>query len=326
MIFALGCDETVKDKYAVKGFVNSNIVNVAVTRAKYRFYMIGDLKVWRSNKYVNEAKSIIDILSIENIAEIESWEESEEKNKALLNQAAQLPGASSFVSQISENEDEELEYDIDSDGFVSSIDEAGFLNSELSTEQYQLFGFSSKEEFDSLSTDVKKNLQMGMKLYFLLQPVYEISPDLDASCCGILFCKAMELHLRNNFVIGLKTRFPNYNIKNSVNKMIPLKSAQNQDFMIGTIQFILRNKANELGNYMMLKGETNHTILWWNSFNSKLKVFATKRNKCCHPQLFKWKDMKQLLNYEFNVDDPSEQRIPKIGGVFYESENGKKLD
>lgn len=33
--------------------------------------MIGDLKVWRSNEYVNEAKSIIDILSIKNIAEIE---------------------------------------------------------------------------------------------------------------------------------------------------------------------------------------------------------------------------------------------------------------
>ena len=60
VIFVLGCDESQKDRYAVKGFVNSNIVNVAATRAKYRFYIVGDLKVWKRNEYVNEAKNIID--------------------------------------------------------------------------------------------------------------------------------------------------------------------------------------------------------------------------------------------------------------------------
>ena len=50
-----------KDRYAVKGFVNSNIVNVAATRAKYRLYMIGNINAWEKNEYVNEAKSIIDM-------------------------------------------------------------------------------------------------------------------------------------------------------------------------------------------------------------------------------------------------------------------------
>lgn len=54
---------------AVKGFVNSNIVNVAATRAKYRFYMVGDQKVWGKNEYVNEAKSIMDRLLIEDAEE-----------------------------------------------------------------------------------------------------------------------------------------------------------------------------------------------------------------------------------------------------------------
>ena len=71
VIFVLGCDESQKDRYAVKGFVNSNIVNVAVTRAKYRIYIIGDLKVWERNVYINEAKSIIDAFSTENTTEIE---------------------------------------------------------------------------------------------------------------------------------------------------------------------------------------------------------------------------------------------------------------
>ena len=69
VIFVLGCDESQKNRYAVKGFVNSNIVNVAATRAKYRFYMVGDQKVWGKNEYVNEAKSIMDRLLIEDAEE-----------------------------------------------------------------------------------------------------------------------------------------------------------------------------------------------------------------------------------------------------------------
>lgn len=63
VIFALGCDETLKDRYAVKGFVNSNIVNVAATRAKYRLYIVGDFAVWKMNENIKEAKSIIDLFS-----------------------------------------------------------------------------------------------------------------------------------------------------------------------------------------------------------------------------------------------------------------------
>ena len=43
VIFLLGCDS--KSMGAVN-WVNNNIVNVAATRAKFRFYMIGDKSVW----------------------------------------------------------------------------------------------------------------------------------------------------------------------------------------------------------------------------------------------------------------------------------------
>lgn len=45
VIFLLGCDE--KAAGAVR-FVNSNILNVAATRAKYRFYIVGSKNVWNS--------------------------------------------------------------------------------------------------------------------------------------------------------------------------------------------------------------------------------------------------------------------------------------
>ena len=43
VVFLLGCDTK---STGAANWVNKNIVNVAVTRAKYRFYIIGDEKVW----------------------------------------------------------------------------------------------------------------------------------------------------------------------------------------------------------------------------------------------------------------------------------------
>ncbi len=49
---------------------------------------------------------------------------------------------------------------------------------------------------EKLSARVRDNLLLGMKLYFLLEPVYRVNPRFDASCCAILFCKAMELRMK----------------------------------------------------------------------------------------------------------------------------------
>lgn len=320
VIFVLGCDESQKDRYAVTGFVNSNIVNVAVTRAKYRLYVVADFRVWKNNEYVKKAKMIMDTLPIQNIVEIEKWNDGEDKKIAFVEQAKQLPNATSFICGF-----EEDEYEVEAESFVSSIDQADFLNIDLSDEQYQMFGFSSKEDFQLLPEDIQKNIQMGIKLYFLLKPVYELAPDLDASCCGILFCKGMELNLRENFVEGLKIRFPDYNIRNIAGQNIPLQNAQDKDFMIGTVRYILQRKMNEIGTYLVQNGYDSYSQLWWKSFNDKLNQFANKRNKCCHPQRFTWDDMKELLEYQFAEDSYECQREPKIGGVFYESKVGKIL-
>ncbi len=54
VIYMLGCDH--KSLSAAK-WVNSNNVNVAVTRAKYRVYFIGDKAIWKDNEYVRTAYS-----------------------------------------------------------------------------------------------------------------------------------------------------------------------------------------------------------------------------------------------------------------------------
>ncbi|MDR0223064.1 MAG: hypothetical protein LBI38_05990 [Oscillospiraceae bacterium] len=52
VIFLLGCDE--KASGAVM-WVKPNILNVAVTRAKYRFYVIGDYNVWKKSEIFQTA-------------------------------------------------------------------------------------------------------------------------------------------------------------------------------------------------------------------------------------------------------------------------------
>lgn len=56
-IFLLGCDENAL--FAVR-WVNTNIVNVAVTRAKYRLYVIGDYTVWQYSDLFQKVKEILD--------------------------------------------------------------------------------------------------------------------------------------------------------------------------------------------------------------------------------------------------------------------------
>lgn len=328
VIFLLGCDMSQREKYAVTSFVNSNLVNVAVTRAKYRLYVIGDARVWQRNRYVSAVKTSMDTLALQTIAEIAVQDiQTEKRQKLLLEQSEKLPGAASFTFQSGTEPEGAPRIEIDSDTFITCLNCAGFLKQELSPEQVRQFGFSSREKFNNLPEAIRKNLTMGMKLYYLLEPVYQVANHLDASCCGILFCKAIELQIRNNFAKGLKQQLPEFTIRsNTKQELVPLKEASDADLMLGTIQHILKGNVPELAEHMKLIGEDDYSENWWKSFNGKLKEFTYKRNQCCHPQLFQWKDLKKLLAYGFEMDTDRSKRDPKIGGVFYESTVGKKME
>lgn len=53
VIFLLGCDERKEAEGAIK-WVNENIVNVAVTRARYRLYVVGDDVAWGKSEIFNQ--------------------------------------------------------------------------------------------------------------------------------------------------------------------------------------------------------------------------------------------------------------------------------
>jgi len=56
VFFVLGC--SIKTKGAVN-WVNSNVVNVAVTRAKFRIYIVGDRELWSGNRNFEIAQELL---------------------------------------------------------------------------------------------------------------------------------------------------------------------------------------------------------------------------------------------------------------------------
>lgn len=324
VIFLLGCDTGTGASGAVR-WVNSNIVNVAVTRAKYRLYVIGDIRAWEMNPFIRETKAIMDTFALKAIDDLQKSNISEaEKETGYRNAAKQIPSANAFPVEERLGEDGNSEYSVDTDGFISNLDKVGFLKKSFSEEQLQEFGFKNRDEIEKLPENIKRNIVFGMKLYYLLKPVYQLDNSLDSSCCAILFCKALELQLQANFSDGLKSRFPEYTIRVS-HGSVKLKDVKPHDLMIGTVQYILRENTAKIAHLMQIKGEDSLNLNWWNTFNKQLKSCADKRNKCCHAQWFQWNDMLDLVYYEFSQVESNVQRSSPIGGVFFESAVGKLL-
>lgn len=75
VIFLLGCDQS---SAGAANWVNKNIVNVAATRAKFRFYVIGDKDVWTCKPVKIARETIAEELSADDLFEMLSPKESEE--------------------------------------------------------------------------------------------------------------------------------------------------------------------------------------------------------------------------------------------------------
>lgn len=336
VIFLLGCDAGKEAAGAVR-WVNSNIVNVAVTRAKYRLYVIGDSKAWEPNRFVCEMKAVMDTYALKEIAALQKtgreedvWQKDgrlEEKRLNAIKEAVrQIPSVHSFPIKEQAEEAGTEEYQVDTEGFLNNLAREDFLNDSFREEQLLEFGLKSPKDLESLPLEIKRNLIFGMKLYYLLRPLFEWNMDLDASCCGILFCKALELQLQSNFYEGLKKQFPEHLLRTS-GKAILLKDAEKKHLMLGTISYLLKKYGSEIADCMQSKGEPQFHADWWKAFREKLNVCVKKRNQCCHGEWFQWNDMLELIEAEFQPQQKECQAsdLCRLGGVFFESTAGKKL-
>ncbi|MDE7332828.1 MAG: hypothetical protein K2O16_11470 [Lachnospiraceae bacterium] len=326
VIFLLGCDTSKEAQGAVK-WVNENIVNVAATRAKFRLYVIGDADAWKESVCVNMAKEIMDTFAIKEIKAILEQDMPEKLRQEALRKASRgLPPATAFSTLVIEDENGVIDYSIDTAGFIRGLDET-FLKTELSAEQLEKFGFKDRMDLDRFSASVKENILLGMKLFFLLEPVYQADNRLDASCCAILFCKAAELQMKDCFGDSLKGIFQEQQVRGfgKGRGRVPLKDARKEELTLGAFCRILGNNKEELARRMETGGKNAYDKSWWESFEDKLKDCTDRRNQCCHSGLFSWAEQSFLLFDMFKEDTERQKRNRRIGGIMFESEIGKKL-
>lgn len=315
VIFLLGCDGSSQAAGAVR-WVNSNIVNVAATRAKFRLYIVGDAAVWSSNENVNTAKNIMDTYAIREIHSILADDGLDEaaRAKALSAAARDLPPVTAFPMEEAQSEGESADYSVDTQGLISGLEAYDFMKTPFTQEQLDKFGFTDREKWSGMSMRVKKNLEFGMRLYYFLQPVYEVCKGFDASCCAILFCKALEMQMKERLKEGIGMALPDCEIRGKGRK-VRIRDARPDEMTLGTFRHVISQNSAELGRRMAAGNAPAFDENWWEAFAAKLASCTEKRNQCCHDGLFEWKDLSRLLADMFRK---SEQE-PRIGGLVFES-------
>lgn len=324
VIFLLGCDTSPEARGAIR-WVNNNIVNVAATRAKFRLYVIGDEKAWQESACVKKAKTILDTFAIRKIKEIlEEQLPEEEQAKALISASASLPSITSFQVNAVEDEEGSIDFSVDTSSLLQGLD-PGFMSEELTKEQLGKFGFKSMADLKELPTEVQDNLLLGMKLFYLLSPVYKVYSQLDASCCAILFCKALELRMKECFEESLKAVFPEEKIRGQGKGRgsVELQNVKSNELTLGAFQAILYEKRTELGRRMAQKGKEEYGFEWWDAFVARLRECTGRRNRCCHSGLFSWKEQSYFLAEMF-MRNRSDSQV-RMDGILFESKIGKKL-
>ena len=328
VIFLLGCDMS---SARSANWVKKNIVNVAVTRAKYRLVVIGDSEVWKGCYPMMEAKRIIDTYALKKIRELTA----DPENEANLLQAAtyidRIPSLEAvsitrIESQYGTSEsnlgvEEKAEYIIDNETVLQEYADTGLLCN-LTDEQLRRFGYESKEMFNKNSQKIRRNLTMGINLYDMLKPLRSSFEKgmFDVSFLAIPFCIAIEQSMQENYFKGLQKHFPDIEIR--ANGLRPLKEVKQNEVTLGAFDYVIGSKTSELGDIMKRSERQECTKLWWEKYAHKLEQCKNERNNCCHIKFFGWNKLVKLLDILFgNPIDGQDTR-----GLFYEVDAGRSLN
>ncbi len=159
---------------------------------------------------------------------------------------------------------------------------------------------------------------MGIRLYYLLRALYEANQKLDASCCSILFCKAMELQMQECFGNSLKRLLPDAKMSGRGT----LGKTEISRLTLGNFHFLIGKNSGMLAARMAERGESRYDADWWRQYETRLKKCAGQRNQCCHSGLFTWQDQKILIQEIFREENAREE---KMKGLLFEAEVGRRL-
>lgn len=305
VILLLGCDQDAES--AIK-WVNSNIINVAVTRAKYRLCVIGDYQAWKKNKHVRTVKSIIDAYTLKELERIKDEEPTDDTKKHAKLLLQRVPSFNDYIDQTEDDVDNQINtYELMKALKIVRVDTARLTNEEM--EKYHITDKDLKE----LSYQARSHLIAGIKInaiFNTLLSVYDFEFQ-DRSFKNIMFCKATEVNVRDSFIEGLKKHFPEDKLKGKT-----LKEAKESLFMLGATAHLLNDKKTELASIL---NDREYDEQWWGSFIGRLKAMGQLRNKCCHTGEFSLDQEKEMIKLLF------EERVFKDIKIGKRIKNAKRL-
>lgn len=295
VIFLLGCDEN-STKSAE--WVNKNMINVAVTRAKYRLCIIGDYAVWGKNPHMNIVKGMMDAYLIHCLKEYENIEPCKETLQSL-NKLNSIIKSCSIDLEKAEGMKYVYSFLNGMKNYNRNVNFDWLTNEEM--KQYHLCRADLKE----MGSQARKLLVAGIKVNTELTNVMKKYSDetMDYSFSQILFCKAIERHIRDCFIKGLRCHWPNYPLSGGnelefqgegwKNRIEVLKD---KAFMIGKVKAFLRSHIDEIVDITKTSGYNQD---WWLEYINKIDEVGKMRNECCHPVAFTKEQAENLENILF---------------------------
>lgn len=287
VVFLLGCD---KNSLSAVRWVNTNIVNVAATRAKYRFYVIGDFTVWQHSPLFCKVKGILDSHALRTLQKTMDSPDDQGDEKQIGRLLKEMPGADSLTM------DGELEESLVTPLFREL--DVLWRSSVLTSSQLEAFGFS-EAEMQELPGGIQKRLTSSILLHELfnkLRERYRLE-EMDASCAGILFCKTMESLLKELLLGRLKVIFPDEEVNRK-----KFRDIEEQKVTTGTFTHILNKEElrSSLASRMVRLFGQVCDDQWWKTYAEDLEAFRKLRNTCCHSEPFSWQQEKELISILFH--------------------------
>ncbi len=296
VIFMLGCDENSRRS---AGWVSRSIVNVAVSRAKYRLYVVGDAGVWSGCEPVMEMKYDLDSYAFDQLAHLSG------KDAAV----PRLPSCEIFET------DESGEI-----GETGPVDPAPVVRSiqmytplfgeEPEDAVLRTFGMASGEEMRSrFSPGIRQLLLTGIHIYRIMKPLSGgPAAGYDASFVGICFCKALEMHLKETYLRGFRLLIPD-----AVAGGRQITALEDNRLTLGVYSEAAGRNAETLGRKTALLGGEEMDREWWTAFHLRVQRCKDNRNDCCHPgRRYSWEQLESLVDMLFR-DAPIPQKDPSAG-------------
>ena len=287
VIFLLGCD---KNSIKTVQWVNTNIVNVAATRAKYRLYIIGDYTVWQHSALFCKVKGILDSYALRTLQKTADNPDELRDEKQIARLLKETPGADSLT----------LDGELDDSLVAPLFRELDVLwkNSSLTPAQLEAFGLTASG-MKSLPPIIQQRLTSSIllhELFAMMRERYRLE-EMDASCAGILFCKTMESMLKEVLLGKLKALFPDEQIYKD-----KLREMKDHKVTTGTFTYLLNKEdlRSRLASRKAILFEQVCDEQWWRAYAEGLEEFRKLRNTCCHSEPLSWQQEKRLVHILFD--------------------------